>query len=82
MRARIQIESGALLMRRGDARGRSRIEEGVALAQALGMRGVAANGRARLERPGADYSTMTSPVVFGCWMSFSFTVPGLSNLWV
>jgi DNA-binding winged helix-turn-helix (wHTH) protein len=41
MLARVQVESGALLMRRGEKRrGRSRIAEGVALADALGMRGL------------------------------------------
>ena len=51
MRARVQVESGALLLRRGDKRGgRSRIAEGVALAESLGMRDVVAAGRAHLDR--------------------------------
>lgn len=49
--ARAQVESGALLMRRGEKqRGRSRIAEGVALAELLGMHGVVAAGRSQLER--------------------------------
>lgn len=49
--ARVQVESGGLVLRRGDKKvGRARIAEGVALAEALGMRGVVAAGRALLER--------------------------------
>jgi DNA-binding winged helix-turn-helix (wHTH) protein len=50
-RARVQVESGALLLRCGQRqRGRTRLAEGVALAEALGMRSVVSSGRAQLER--------------------------------
>ncbi len=49
--AQLQIESGALLLRRGDKqRGRSRIAEGVEVAEAIGARSVVAAARALLER--------------------------------
>jgi hypothetical protein len=51
MQAQLQVESGALLLRRGDKeRGRARIAAGVEASHALGARDVATAGRAHLDR--------------------------------
>ena len=84
MQARLQIESGTLLLRVGEKQRLARPDRGRRRA-----RGGTRHARRRRGRPralgsgrGLNYSTMTSPAAFGCWRIFSFTVPLVSNLWV